>query len=177
MFFDDWEDLKRILIVGTLAYVALVVFLRISGKRTLTKLNAFDLVITVALGSTLSAVVLDKSVSLTEGVLAFSLLIFLQFIITWMSVRFQPLEQFVKSEPTLLLRRGEYLDRAMRDQRITRSEILSAIRNSGNSHIKDIAAVVIETDGSLSVVQQASNSDGGLSQLPSWPTAERNGDR
>jgi uncharacterized membrane protein YcaP (DUF421 family) len=166
MFFSDWDDLKRILVVGTLAYVALVLFLRMSGKRTLTKLNAFDLVITVALGSTLSAVLLDKSISLAEGVVAFSLLICLQYLITWTSVRVRLLERFVKSEPTLLLRRGQFLERAMREQRITRSEIISAIRNSGNSQLKDIAAVVIETDGSLSVVRQATNSDGALSQRP-----------
>ncbi|MFH1340236.1 MAG: hypothetical protein ABIL01_03330 [Pseudomonadota bacterium] len=51
MFFGEWSDLWRIIAAGTLAYAALVLFLRISGKRTLTKLNAFDLVITVAMGA------------------------------------------------------------------------------------------------------------------------------
>ena len=50
MFFESWSSLGRILAVGALAYMALVLLLRISGKRTLTKLNAFDLVVTVALG-------------------------------------------------------------------------------------------------------------------------------
>ena len=52
MFFTSWYDLLLV-VVGTLAYGGLVLFLRVSGKRTLTKLNAFDLVVTVALGSTL----------------------------------------------------------------------------------------------------------------------------
>jgi len=72
---------------GVLAYVALVVFLRVSGKRTLSKMNAFDLVVTVALGSTLATVLLSKDVALAEGVLAFALLISLQFVVTWSSVR------------------------------------------------------------------------------------------
>ena len=92
--------------MGTLAYVALVLFIRISGKRTLTKLNAFDLVVTVALGSTLATVLLNDSVALAEGVLAMALLIFLQFVITWLSVRSPWFESLVKSEPTLLLHRG-----------------------------------------------------------------------
>ena len=54
MFFDSWAGLGRVLVVGVLAYSALVLLLRISGKRTLTKMNAFDLVVTVALGSTLA---------------------------------------------------------------------------------------------------------------------------
>ena len=70
MFFSTWAALGRVLVIGPLAYVALVLLLRISGKRTLTKLNAFDLVVTVALGSTLATVLLSKSVSLAEGVLA-----------------------------------------------------------------------------------------------------------
>ncbi len=167
MFFNDWESQRRVIVVGTLAYVALVLFLRISGKRTLTKLNAFDLVITVALGSTLSAVLLNKSISLSEGVLAFGLLIFLQFVITWISVRWPPFESAIKSEPSLLVHRGQYLDRAMRAQRITRTEILAAIRAKGLAEIDDIAAVVLETDGSLSVVKQANETVEALNQVRS----------
>jgi uncharacterized membrane protein YcaP (DUF421 family) len=123
VFFTDWTDLGRVIAVGTLAYAALVLFLRISGKRTLTKLNAFDLVITVALGSTLSAVLLNKAISLAEGVLAFGLLILLQYCITWLSVRYRSIEMIVKAEPTLLLHRGKFLNHAMRKQRITTTRL------------------------------------------------------
>jgi uncharacterized membrane protein YcaP (DUF421 family) len=99
MFFDTWAGLGRVLLVGPLAYVALVAILRISGKRTLTKLNAFDLVVTVALGSTLATVLLSKNVALAEGVLAMALLVFLQFAITWLSVRSGGFRDLVKSEP------------------------------------------------------------------------------
>ena len=71
MFFESWSALLRLAIVGVSAYVALVLLLRVFGKRTLAKLNAFDLVVTVALGSTLAAVLLNRSVALAEGVLAF----------------------------------------------------------------------------------------------------------
>lgn len=152
MFFSDWADLGRIVAVGTLAYAAMVLCLRLSGKRTLTKLNAFDLVITVALGSTLSTVLLDKTISLAEGIVAFGLLILLQYILTWCSVRWRPFEKGVKSEPTLLFHRGEYLNEAMRRQRITVSEVLSAVRSSGQRDVQDVQAVVLENDGSLSVV-------------------------
>ena len=50
----------------------LVIFLRLSGKRTLSKMNAFDLVVTVALGSTLATVLLTKDVALADGALAFA---------------------------------------------------------------------------------------------------------
>jgi uncharacterized membrane protein YcaP (DUF421 family) len=155
MLFDSWAGLGRVLLVGTLAYVVLVLLLRISGKRTLSKLNAFDLVVTVALGSTLATVLLSKSVALAEGVLALGLLIFLQYAIAWLSIRSPRFQAVIKAEPTLLLHRGAFLEGAMQAERITREEILAALRASGAAEPAGIAAVVLETDGSLSVIAQA----------------------
>jgi len=55
MFFNNLAGLGRVLIVGTLAYIALLAMLRVSGNRTLSKMNAFDLVVTVAPGWTLAS--------------------------------------------------------------------------------------------------------------------------
>ncbi|MBN8899436.1 MAG: hypothetical protein BGO51_14530 [Rhodospirillales bacterium 69-11] len=165
MFFDSWTSLLRVVVVGTLAYVALVVLLRISGKRTLAKLNAFDLIVTVALGSTLATVLLNRSVSLAEGIVAFVLLAGLQYLVAFLSVRWSGFDALVKSEPTLLLHRGRFLDVALRDQRVTREEVASALRASGVANVEDAAAVVLETDGSLSVVPRAAAGDGALSVL------------
>jgi uncharacterized membrane protein YcaP (DUF421 family) len=63
MWFSTWSDLTRILLVGAAAYVTLVVILRTSGKRTLAKLNAFDLVVRVALASTPATIFLDEKVA------------------------------------------------------------------------------------------------------------------
>ena len=109
MMIHSWDDIVRILIMGTSAYVALVFLLRISGKRTLSKMNAFDFVVTVALGSTLATVFLDKSISLFEGISALALLVALQFVITWLSVRVKWIDALVKSEPTLIASEGQYL--------------------------------------------------------------------
>ena len=160
MLFDSWAGLGRVLLVGTLAYAALVLLLRVSGKPTLTKLNAFDLVVTVALGSTLATVLLSKSVALAEGVLALGLLILLQYTIAWLSVRSPRFQSFVKAEPTLLVHRGRFLDHAMRAERITREEILAALRASGTADVGEIAAVVLETDSSLSVIPDAGTTGG-----------------
>jgi len=152
MLFDSWAGLGRVLIVGTLAYAALVLLLRISGKRTLTKLNAFDLIVTVALGSTLATVLLSSSVALAEGLVALALLILLQYLIAWLSVRSPTFQSLIKSEPSLLMHRGQYLYGAMKAERITREEILAAVRASGAADASPIAAVVLETDGTLSVI-------------------------
>ena len=155
MIFDTWFGLLRVLVVGTAAYAALVLLLRASGKRTLAKLNAFDLVVTVALGSTLATVLLSKDVALAEGLLTFALLAGLQYAVAWLSVRSPRFSGLVKSEPSLPLHRGRFLDEAMRQQRVTRDEVVSALRSSGLARPEDAAAAVLETDGSLSVVEAA----------------------
>ena len=131
--------------------------LRISGKRTLSKWNAFDFVVTIALGSILASIVLSKDVSLADGFAALVLLVGLQFVITSLSVRFKRIKDLIKAEPTLLLDRGEFLPEAMKKQRVGESEIRTAIRASGSAAIEEIEAVVLETDGSLSVVKKSSN--------------------
>ncbi len=157
MFFDNWSGIVRILIVGVLAYVALILFLRVSGKRTLSKWNAFDFVVTIALGSILATVITSKSIVLVEGVAAFTLLIALQFIITWLSVRFDFVKNIVKAKPTLLLDKGEFLPAAMRRQRVTESEIRAAIRSEGFAFVEEIETVVLETDGTFSVVKKSAD--------------------
>ncbi|HYO29929.1 MAG TPA: hypothetical protein VER37_05050, partial [Thermomicrobiales bacterium] len=114
MLFDGWGGLARVVVVGILAYAALVAILRVSGSRTLSKMNAFDLIVTVALGSTLATILLSKDVALVEGIIALALLVGLQYVVTWLVVRFPAVGRAVKSEPTLLLHRGRFLDGSMR---------------------------------------------------------------
>lgn len=153
MLFNGWSDLGRVLLVGTLAYVGLVVLLRVSGKRTLSKMNAFDFVVTVALGSTLATVLLSSSVALAEGLLAFALLICLQLVITWLSVRSPRFQSLVKAEPRLLVFRGHLLRGALRHERVTEEEVLATIREKGVGRVVDVQAVVLETDGSMTVLE------------------------
>ncbi|RYZ79304.1 MAG: DUF421 domain-containing protein, partial [Proteobacteria bacterium] len=80
--------LARTLTLGLMSYIGLVFLLRVSGKRALSKMNAFDLIVTVALGSTLATVLLSKDVSLIQGFAALALLLLMQFVVTWLSVRF-----------------------------------------------------------------------------------------
>jgi uncharacterized membrane protein YcaP (DUF421 family) len=152
IFFNGWSVLGRTLLIGVLAYVSLVFMLRVSGKRTLSKMNAFDLVVTVAIGSTLATIVLSKSVALAEGLLALALLIGMQFAISWSSTRMPWLRRIVTGEPRLLLRDGTMLDDALREARVTREEVRAAVRAAGIGALGDVAAVVLETDGSFSVI-------------------------
>lgn len=172
-FFLNWPELGRTVLIGVLAYIALVFLLRLSGKRTLSKLNAFDLIVTVAFGSTLASVMMSKNVALAEGVLAFALLIGLQFVITFTSVHFKPFSKLIKADPKLLLFEGKFIEAAMKNERLTRGEVCAAVRSSGAASLGEVHAVVLETDGSISVIKVEGTTDNSaLEGVDGW--SERN---
>lgn len=155
MFFDSWLGIARVGLVGVLAYAALVLLLRVSGNRTLSKLNAFDFVVTIALGSTLSSILLSKDVVLVEGVVAFAVLIGLQFFVSWLAIRSQQFSKLVTSEPVLVVSRGAYLPRAMRKARVTESEVQAVLRQNDVASLEEVETVILETNGSMSVLRGA----------------------
>ena len=167
MFFDGWSGLLRILVVGVLAYAGMVLILRVSGKRTLSKMNAFDFVVTVALGSSLATVILSREVALVEGLLAFALLIGLQYLVAWSATRWSGLRRLIKAQPTLVYYRGSFLDHALHAERLTRGEVVAAVRERGLGSLEDVEAVVLETAGELSIIHraEAAASSGELSAL------------
>lgn len=152
-FFESWSSLGQTVLAGVVAYTLLVAFLRISGKRTLAKLNAFDFVVTVAIGSTLATVLTSKSLPLADGALALALLVALQFAVAWLTVRVPWFRRVVKSRPAAVFRRREFDDAAMARERLSRDEVLMAIRRAGLHDVDGVFMVILETDGSLSVLR------------------------
>ncbi|MFN6946894.1 MAG: DUF421 domain-containing protein [Cytophagaceae bacterium] len=165
IFFDTWMSLLRTFIIGVMAYTAMIFLLRVSGKRTLSKMNAFDFIVTVALGSTLAAVIVNKEIALVDGVLGFAILIFLQHLITWTSYRSKRFTKLIKSEPSILYYKGKYLTKTMEQERVTKEEIIASIRQHGNPDMNSIEAIVLETDGSLSIIQPPEQDGGALKEL------------
>ena len=153
--YDGWTGILRVIVTGTLAYAGLLVVLRATGKRTLSRLNAFDPVVTVALGSALAATMLDRATPLAEGLTGLTLLVLLQFAVTWPSVRSDRLQDIVKARPQILVHKGNFARTAMRRERVTREEIMAALREQGQAAVDEGTTVVIETDGSLSALSHA----------------------
>jgi uncharacterized membrane protein YcaP (DUF421 family) len=167
--FNSVSSLLHTLIIGSLSYVAVVAVLRVSGKRTLSKWNAFDFVVTVAYGTILATLVLSRDTSLLQGILGLVVLLLLQFALTWLAVRYPMVQGWIKAQPTLLLYRGELQLDALKRERVTQSEIRAAVRSQGLSAMEDAEVVVLETDGSFSVIQQLNpGSDSALSDVKGY---------
>jgi uncharacterized membrane protein YcaP (DUF421 family) len=172
MLFSGWEPIVRTLFIGTCTYAALIFFLRVSGKRTLSKMNAFDFIVTVALGSTLAAALVDQNVDLAQSVVAVGMLILLQYVVATLSIHSQRFQEMIKSEPALLVSNGRMLKAAMRRERVTEEEILAAIRAEGCTDVSEVGALVLETDGNFSVIGSANPDEDGVFKPLRKPGAE-----
>lgn len=150
-------NLLRTALLGVLGYTSLVLLLRVSGKRTLSKLNAFDLVVTVALGSSLATTLLSNDTSWMQGLVAFSVLTGMQYLVAALAARSDRVAELVQARPTLVYFRGEVLRDTVRRERLTVEELEAAARSSGMSSLREAHAVILETDGSLSVLSHASD--------------------
>tara|TARA_R110002020_G_C16130361_1_gene761082 strand:- start:196 stop:726 length:531 start_codon:yes stop_codon:yes gene_type:complete len=157
IIYENWESTFRTVVLTVLGYLAMVFLLRISGKRTLSKMNAFDFVVTIALGSCLASISLNKNITLVDGVLAISLFIVMQYIFTFLSVRFKGFKSLVTSQPAIVFYQGEFLDDEMKKQRLTREELYSACRLKGYANLDQVHLIVLESTGDLSVIEEVSS--------------------
>jgi uncharacterized membrane protein YcaP (DUF421 family) len=150
-FFNGWYFVGRTATLSLVGFIALFTMLRLSGKRTLSKLNVFDFVFVVAVGSVFAASIIDKDVTLVEGCVALAILIGTQVVLAKIAVYSRTAERIINGDPTILFEKGEFLHREMRKERVTEEEVRGAIREEGVRRIEDVDAVVLENDGSLTV--------------------------
>jgi uncharacterized membrane protein YcaP (DUF421 family) len=160
MWFDSWSDVGRVLLVGVASYVCLIVLVRVSGKRTLAQFNAFDYVVTVALGSTLATILLSSDVSFVEGATALCILLGLQVTAALVISRSRSARKLATAEPSLLLWMGSLDHEALRRHRVSREVVEQAARESGEGDLNRLAAVVLESNGRISVVSRQKLGDG-----------------
>ncbi len=153
-FLDTWPNLIKAVVVGVSSYLSIILMLRISGKRTLSKMNMFDWIITLGMGSVMATSLTDPSVPYARVIVSFATLICAQYVVTWLSVRFQAIDNLVKAPPSILYYQGKFLREEMKRERVPESEILSAMRQSGYGSPSDVDAVLFESNGKLVVMQK-----------------------
>ena len=176
-FFDGWPGVVRVLVLGAAGYAALVVMLRLSRSRTLAQMNVFDFVYVVVMGEILAITIMDDRIPLANGLAGLVLLIGLQALLSWLTTRSHRVEQFVNGEPRLLFRRGQFLRDAMRTQRVTEDEVLAAVREEGVADLDEVEAVVLETNGTFSVLHYGHAGAPRTSTLRDVPGAAEYADR
>lgn len=157
IWFNSWDSIIRIICITPLAYIAIVILLRVSGKKTLSKMNAFDLVVTIALGSVLASVALYQDIPLADGVTAFIVFIGIQFLFSWMHVRFKSFRGYIASKPTLIFYKGNFDHSVMKKERLSIENIKSEARQKGYSTLDGIDVIILETTGDIAIIEKIDN--------------------
>lgn len=152
MWFSSWAEIGRVVLSALLTYVLLIGMLRLAGKRTISRMNVSDFVVTIALGSGIASTILDRQLALATGMAGLGMLVLLQLVTTWLTSRSKAIRAAVEATPALLVYRGQKMGREIRRQNVNESDILHAVRQKGGSSVEDAYAVVLEIDGGLSVI-------------------------
>ncbi len=163
---DGWEPVARILLVTTFGFIWLIVLIRGTGQRTLSKMSALDFIIAVTLGSAFGRVVTASEVGLVEAFVAFATLIALQWLFATWRARSRRFQQLVDADPELLYLRGRIIDPAMRRHRITRDDLLGAVRQNGMGSLDEAEAIVFEPSGTFAVLSAGEYGDGSAVPTP-----------
>jgi len=157
--FDNQDNLIRIAFTAPIIYIVLILGIRLVGKRSTSQMNSYDWIVTVAVGSLISSTIIFETISLLEGAFSIFLLLVMQFILTKILVHSTNLQRVIRATPQLLVFEGKYLEENLSRERIVKGEILSAIRHRGIQNIRDVHAVVLETDSTFSVIKSSDDND------------------
>ena len=132
-------------------YIAVIIFTRIFGKRSFSKMSSFDFAMTVAVGSIIATTVLSSTVSLTEGLVGLAAVYILQMSAALLR-RFKVFQKAIDNTPLLLMDGPIILEKNLRKARVTSGDLRSKLREANVISLSQVKAVVFETTGDISVL-------------------------
>ncbi len=150
-FAFDIPSFVAIILTAIGIYIAIIIFTRIAGKRSFSKMSSFDFAMTVALGSMVATTVLSKSVSLWEGVVGVAAIYVLQLFVAILR-RFKIVQNAVDNSPLMLMDGQTILHENLKKARVTEADLRSKLREANVIRLKEVRAVVFEATGDISVL-------------------------
>jgi len=138
-------------------YTAIIVFTRIFGKRSFSKMSSFDFAMTVAVGSMIATTVLTKSVSLLHGTTALFFIYLLQLVAAYFR-RWKGFQELIDNTPLLLMDGEEILHENLKKARVTESDLRSKLREANVIRLEQVKAVIFETTGDIAVLHSDESS-------------------
>lgn len=148
-----------IVVHSVIVFVLLWVTFRVTGKRELSQLSAFDFILLIVLGDLVAEGVLGEDTSLTGAAIAVSTFALLTVLLSWVSFRMPQARGVFEGLPTVLMRRGKVLDEALKLERVNVEDLREAARREGFQHLEEIEWAVLEPDGAFSFFAKASSEE------------------
>jgi uncharacterized membrane protein YcaP (DUF421 family) len=134
----------------------LLVLTRVIGKRELSSLQPFDLILLIILGDAVQQGLTQDDYSLTGVVLVVGTIAVLQVSVSWLTYRYPRLRPVVDGDPVIVLQDGKPIERNLRRERLTVEEIAEAARKQSIAHLSEVRFAVLETSGEISFIKKQS---------------------
>ncbi len=146
-----------IVLRGIVVFVFLYVLMRVIGRRELSSLEPFDLILLVVLGDAVQQGLTQDDYSLTGAVLAIGTIAILQLVVSYANFRFPRLRPLLDGEPIVIVEHGKTIDKNMRRERVTMEDVMQAARQQNIASLDDVDWAVMETSGAISFIKKSNS--------------------
>jgi uncharacterized membrane protein YcaP (DUF421 family) len=134
-------------------FAFMLLLTRIIGKRELSSLQPFDLILLIVLGDALQQGLTQDDYSLTGAVLVVGTIAVLQVFVSWISYRFPRTRPVLEGEPVIIVQDGKVIERNLERERLTVDEVIEAARKQQIAHLAEVRWAVLETSGEISFIK------------------------
>jgi uncharacterized membrane protein YcaP (DUF421 family) len=143
-----------IVLRGIVVFAFLYVLMRMIGRRELSSLEPFDLILLIVLGDAVQQGLTQDDYSLTGAFLAIGTIAILQVAVSYANFRFPKLRPVLDGEPIVVVQDGKPIERNMRRERVTIEDLAAAARQQNIAKLEDVQWAVMETSGAISFIKK-----------------------
>jgi uncharacterized membrane protein YcaP (DUF421 family) len=149
----DWQELGMTAARGLLVYAAMLLVIRLLGKRTVGNFTAFDLLVALMLGEVVDEIIYGD-VSLAQGFTAIIVVAGAKYVTAWLTYFDHGFNRIFEGKPTELVRNGEFVRKNLRSELVNEKEVMAALRLQGVSDVSEVKLAILEVDGVVSVIRE-----------------------
>ena len=147
-----------IVLRATAMFAVLYLLLRLLGKRELSQMTPFEMVVIVVMGDLIQQGVTHNDFSVTGATLAIITFAFWAVVLSWASYLSPAAERLLEGQPRIIVKDGELLLGSLRRDRLTPGEVETEMRLAGIATMSDVAWAILETNGKISFIRKADGS-------------------
>lgn len=148
----SWSAVLMVILTTIGIYITLIVYTRLAGLRSFSKMSSFDFAMTVAVGSLIASTILTQNPPLIQAMVALAMLYILQMTVARLRGTSQAISRAVDNQPLLLMRGSEILEKNLKEAKVTHDDLRAKLREANVTQLSQVKAVVMETTGDVSVL-------------------------
>jgi uncharacterized membrane protein YcaP (DUF421 family) len=148
------SPLLEIVFRTAFVYLALLLGLRLTGKRQAGQMTPFDFLLLLLLANAVQNAMTGPDTTLAGGLTAAATLFGMNMIVAWSARRSSSAGQVIEGTPTILIRHGQILNANLTKEGISREDLLRALREHGVGTVEEVRSAIIEVDGTVSVIKE-----------------------